>query len=197
LLEKEFTIDVAFRTKARLEERGFKVVLTRTTDDYVALPERPALAGRAGAELFVSIHFNATTSPEVRGLESYILTPQFQRSTGSDVLRPDDEVAVPGNVHDAWSAYLGYTLHRTLLADLRLPDRGLKRARFAVLRDLPCPGLLLEGGYLSNPDDAALIASEGYRERLAAAIANGIDVFNQALRRLEAVRAAGPARRET
>jgi len=190
LLEKDFTIDVARRLKSLLEARGITVVLTRENDSYVPLPERPARAATAGADVFVSLHFNSAASEEVRGIETYVLTPQFQRSTGSDEARVEDGIAVPGNRFDHWSSYLGYTVHRTLLEELKLPDRGLKRARFAVLRDLPCPGLLVEGGYLSNAEDAGLVSTEAYRDRLAAAVANGIDVYNQTLRRFQATSTA-------
>ncbi len=190
LLEKDFALDVAGRVRALLAAAGHTVVLTRTDDTFVPLPERAVRAAAAGADVFLSIHFNATASPDVSGIETYVLTPRFQRSTGSDERRPDDDVDAPGNRFDGWNAYLGYTVHRQLLADLGLADRGLKRARFAVLRDLACPGVLIEGGYLSNPAEARLIATPAYRDRLAASIAASVDVYNQTLARLEAVRAA-------
>ncbi len=190
LLEKDFTIDVARRLKTLLEARGFRVMLTREDDSYVPLPERPLRATTAGADLFVSLHFNAAGSAKVRGIETYVLTPQSQRSTGSEEKRVEDGIALPGNRFDPWNSYLGYTVHGILLKELKLPDRGLKRARFAVLRDLSCPGLLVEGGYLSNAEEAKLVSTEAYRNRLAAAVANGIEVYNQTLKRLEANRAA-------
>ncbi|MGH8020642.1 MAG: N-acetylmuramoyl-L-alanine amidase family protein [Opitutaceae bacterium] len=190
LVEKEFTLDVSRRLKSLLQARGFRVMLTRENDSYVPLPERPARAATAGADLFVSLHFNAAGRSNVRGIETYVLTPQFQRSTGSEEKQAEDSIASPGNRFDRWNSYLGYTIHGILLKELKLPDRGLKRARFAVLRDLSCPGLLVEGGYLSNPDEAKLVSTSAYRDRLAAAIANGIEVYNQTLKRLEASRAA-------
>lgn len=191
LEEKTLTLDVAKRTKALLEARGFKVVLTRSDDTYVPLPERPARAAAAGADVFVSIHFNAAGSAEVRGVETYTLTPQYQRSTGSDELRPDDAKAVPGNAFDAWSAFLGYTMHRQLQSDLGLPDRGLKRARFQVLRELDCaPGVLVECGYLSHREEAKLVGTPRYRQELALAIADGISEYNRTLVRLADGRAA-------
>jgi N-acetylmuramoyl-L-alanine amidase len=152
-------------------------------------------AEAAGADVFVSIHFNATEEPDVHGVETYMLTPQFKRSTGSDELKPDDAVAVPGNAFDAWSAFLGYTLHRQLKTDLGMPDRGLKRARFQVLRELAtAPAVLVECGYLSHPEEARLVGTTRYRQELAAAIADGISEYNRTLVRLADARIAGKSR---
>lgn len=194
--EKDLTLDVARRLKPMLEARGFKVFLTRTDDTYIPLPDRPKLAAGAGADLFVSLHFNAA-GPAVRGIETYILTPQYQRSTGSDELNAADDVLAPGNAHDGWNAHLGYTMHRQLLRDLGLPDRGLKHARFVVIRDLAvCPGVLVECGYLSHKDEARAIKDAAYREKIAASISAGLGAFNQRLIDLVAARAksAAPAR---
>ena len=158
------------------------------TDPIADFLARISNAHRADA--FVSVHFNAAGPAHVRGIETYVLTPQFQRSTGSEKLRPLDEVGSPGNRHDAWNSYLGYTMHATLLKELELPDRGLKRARFEVLRELSCPGLLVEGGYLSHDEEAKLIATESYREKLAEAIVHGIAVYDGTLKRLAANRHA-------
>lgn len=188
--EKNLTLDVARRLATMLEARGFRVVLTRTDNTYVGLSERAARAASARADLFVSLHFNAAPAADVRGLETYTVTPQFQRSTGSDRTDAGDLVAVAGNRFDEWNAYLGYTLHRTLRASLGLSDRGLKRARFVVLRELGvCPGVLVEGGYLSNRAEAQRLGDRAFRQRLATAIADGIVAYNDTLKRLAASRA--------
>lgn len=189
--EKDLTLDIARRLKPMLEARGFTVFLTRTSDTYIPLTERPKLAAAAGADLFVSIHFNAA-GPDVRGIETYILTPQHQRSTGSDSLDAGDAVLVPGNAQDRWNAHFGYVMHRQLVRDLALPDRGLKHARFVVLRDLAsCPGVLVECGYLSHKDEARAINAPAHRERIAATLSAGIGAFNQRLVDLAAARARG------
>lgn len=186
--EKDLTLDVARRLKPMLEARGFTVFLTRTTDDYIPLAERPKLAASAGADLFVSIHFNAAGAT-VRGIETYILTPQHQRSTGSDELTAADSVHAPGNAHDGWNAHLGYVMHRQMVRDLAVPDRGLKHARFVVLRDLAsCPGVLIECGYLSHKDEAQLINNSAHRERIAASVSSAIGALNQRLVDLAAAR---------
>lgn len=189
LLEKELTLDVVRRLQPLLEGRGFNVVLTRTDDTYVDLAERPASAARAQADVFVSVHFNSGPT-HVHGVETYVLTPQFQRSTGSEKPDSADNLVVAGNDFDDWSANLGYTMHRQLISDLHRLDRGLKHARFEVLRELRCPGILIEGGFISHKEEARLVSDPAFRQRLAEAIARGLDAFNATLRRLEARRTA-------
>jgi len=189
LLEKELTIDVVRRLQPLLEGRGYTVMLTRTDDTYVDLAERPASAARAKADVFLSIHFNSGPS-HVLGIETYILTPQHQRSTGSEDADASDNLAVAGNRFDEWSANLGYTMHRQVISDLRRVDRGLKHARFEVLRELQCPGILIEGGFISHGDEAKLVGDPAFRQRLAETIARGLDSFNATLKRLDAQRSA-------
>ncbi|RME68538.1 MAG: N-acetylmuramoyl-L-alanine amidase [Verrucomicrobia bacterium] len=187
LLEKHLTLKVSLLLGDMLEQRGFKVSYTRTEDIDLDLAARPAFAREVGADLFLSIHFNSARA-DVRGIETYLLTRQHQRSTGNDKREPDDAVALPGNAFDPWNAHLGFTVHRQMVRELEAFDRGLKQARFAVLKTLECPGLLLECGYLSNPEEGKLIGTEAHQRRIATAIANGVDIFNQTLKRLQAVR---------
>lgn len=174
LKEKEAALDVALRLEKLLKAAGYRVLLTRRKDVFVPLPLRPAFAKHEKADLFISIHFNANDTRTVVGTETYILTQQHQRSTGSDRRQPEDALRQPGNGADGWSAVLGFKLHNALVGGLQSFDRGLKRARFAVLRDIVCPGLLIEGGYLSNDVEARKIASAEWRQKLAASIADGV-----------------------
>lgn len=171
LNEKTFTLDVAKRLQALLAAGSWKVRMTRTEDRFVELSDRAEFANHAQADLFISIHFNAVASgANVRGIETYVLTPQYQRSTSSSNSGPEDKVAYPGNRHDTRNAVLGYHMHRQLLAKLKTEDRGYKRARFAVLRLVDCPGVLVEAGYLSNNGEAAKIANSTYRGDIAEAL---------------------------
>jgi N-acetylmuramoyl-L-alanine amidase len=173
--EKGPALDVALRLGALLESEGLRVLYTRTDDSFVSLADRAALTNAAQPDLFVSVHFNAVAdAPKVRGTETYILTPAGQRSTASPRLEPGDSVAQAGNAFDAWNAQLGWHLHHRLLVHLDSFDRGLKRARFAVLRLVECPAVLVEAAYLSNDEEAELIATPEYRQRVAEAIAIGI-----------------------
>jgi N-acetylmuramoyl-L-alanine amidase len=176
--EKGFTLDVARRLAEHLDSQGFKVIMTRTDDRFVSLAERAEIANRAKADLFVSIHFNSVEkSPEVRGSETYILTPRYQRSTADLTSSESDRTQQAGNRADAWSMVLGYQMQRNLLERLGTFDRGLKRARFAVLRLVECPAVLVEAGYLSNHEEALRLATPEYRAAIAEAVANGIAAY--------------------
>lgn len=177
--EKTFTLDVVRRLEKLLEQQGYQVVLTRQSDTYVELGARADLATRAGADLFISVHFNSVGSDtqRVSGSETYTMTPRFQRSTIDNERDASDGIANPGNAHDHWNALLGYHVHRSLLQDLKTFDRGLKRGRLAVLRLATCPAVLVEAGYLSHDAEAKKIATSAYRQRIAQAIANGVSAY--------------------
>ncbi len=186
LNEKDLALDTAKRLAALLEREGVRVVMTRTDDTFVSLAERAARANAAGADLFISVHFNAVAAGSaVHGTETYILTPAGQRSTGSNVIAALDaaeSAPQPGNAHDAWNTVLGWQMHRTLLEELGTADRGLKRARFAVLRLVECPAVLVEAGYLSNDAEARRIGTAEYRQRIAEGIATGIARYEAQVR---------------
>ncbi len=180
--EKDMTLDVALRLKKLLEVRGYKVVLTRTTDTRfsnspaVDLPMRAEVANKARADLFISLHFNAVDrDPErVSGVETYVLTPQFQVSTQPEQDRAMVKEYYPGNRQDTANALLGYHLHRQLVTDLKASDRGYKRYRYAILRTLRCPGVLVEAAYLSNDAEARRVAKPEFRQQIAEAVAEGV-----------------------
>ncbi len=173
LLEKEMNLDVAKRLQAHLESLGFETVLTRYDDRLVPLKERPAIANSAKADLFVSVHFNGSLEPEANGLETYMLTPEDQSSTAGS--EPGDDLSfLPGNRFDRENFTFAFAVQREMVERLGLADRGVRKARFAVLKTLDCPGILVEGGFLSNDEEALLVSTAGYRERLALALAESI-----------------------
>jgi N-acetylmuramoyl-L-alanine amidase len=181
LMEKTLTLDTARRTARLLEAQGFRVILTRKGDSYVDLEQRAALIEKHRADLFISLHFNAVESgaDRVTGIETFTLTPRRQFSTG-DSARTGTAAAAranPGNLHDHWNTVLGYTLHRQLRDDLQASDRGLKRARFKVLTLARCPAVLVEAGYLSHEGEARKIATPAHRQKIAAAVADGVKAY--------------------
>jgi len=183
LNEKTFTLDVGLRLRALLQKEGYKVVMTRTDDRFIPLPERAEIANKAGADLFISIHFNSVeNSPSVLGTETYAMTPQYQRSTSTPPSEKDPgaRVAYPGNRNDPWNAVLGYCIQNRLLGKLGTEDRGFKRARFAVLRLVNAPAVLVESGYLSNTAEARKICTVAYRDDIAESIAAGIKDYSAA-----------------
>ncbi|SDS15426.1 N-acetylmuramoyl-L-alanine amidase [Opitutus sp. GAS368] len=187
--EKDMTLDVASRLKKLLEARGYRVVMTRTTDKrfsnnpVVDLPLRAEVANKEHADLFLSIHFNAVDrEPErVSGTETYVLTPQFQVSTQPEQDKAMVQTRYPGNKQDMANALLGYMLHRQLITDLKTSDRGYKRYRLAVLRTLSCPGVLVESAYLSNDAEARRVATPEFRQQIAEAMAEGVSNYAAAL----------------
>ncbi len=176
--EKTYTLDVARRTRTLLEGAGYRVVLTRSDDRFVSLPQRAALANVAKADAFVSIHFNAIANDtRTSGVEVYTFAPRFQRSTnawGPGQRNDTEDYASPGNQHDHWNVVLAHALHRRFITDLKADDRGKKLMHLAVLRPLQCPGALIECGFLTSESEARKIATPAYRQRIAAALAAAI-----------------------
>ncbi|MBI2514003.1 MAG: N-acetylmuramoyl-L-alanine amidase [Opitutae bacterium] len=187
--EKTAALDVALRVRKLLEARGYRVKMTREKDTRfsgnprVDLPMRAAFANKALADLFVSIHFN--NAPEsIKGVETYTLTPQHMLSTASTA--PDDDTprALPGNRYDHANLLLGFAVHRAMMRGLETPDRGYKRARWAVLRTLACPGVLVECAYLSNDEEARRVAKPEFRQQIAESIAAGVVAYSEQLEKL-------------
>lgn len=174
--EKTMSLDVVRRLKFILESKGYKVFVTRTRDNFVELEDRPGYANRMKADLFVSIHFNAGPA-SVTGIETYCLTPAGQHST-NDARSAGDTGEETGNKNDRWNILLGYYMQKTLVDRLDADDRGVRRARFAVLRDIDCPGVLVECGFMSNPGEAAKIATPLYRESLAQGVSDAIALYH-------------------
>ena len=174
--EKEFTLDWARRTKSLLEAHGWRVVLTRTNDVTLPLNERVLSAERVQADLFVSLHFNsAFPSGKQAGLETYCLTPAGMTSNLTRNYPDDPAEIFPNNDFDEQNVQLASRVHRSVLAETNRTDRGLRRARFmGVLRGHHRPAILIEGGYLSNPQEAELIGTPAFRQKLAAAVAHAL-----------------------
>ena len=185
LKEKTLTLEVANRLKVLLERRGFEVVLTRNSDDYIPLAQRPQRADRLKADLFISIHFNAAESKAAAGLETFALTPQFQAS--SKYARPTskDSTRYTGNNQDPWNTLLAYHVQRGLVSRIGGPDRGVKRARFMVLKELDCPAVLVEMGFVSHAQTAQKLHSAAYRQMLAQSLYDGILAYRERLVRLQ------------
>lgn len=173
--EKAATLDTAARLKLALEKQGFEVIFTRTKDVFVDLDDRPAVAAAAKADLFISLHYNAGPAGDTSsdGIETYCLTPAGQKSTNAGKAK-STTASEPGNRFDAANMALAWGIQRRLLAGTGAEDRGVRRARFAVLRTLSCPGVLIEGGFMSSRKEGALIADAAYRQKIADAVAAGI-----------------------
>ncbi len=169
--EKDVVLDIATRAKHILESRGVAVQLTRSRDTKLDLGTRPALAREWQADVFVSIHINSAANSKSRGAETYVLTADGYPST-AEGSKPRG--MCPGNRFDPANTVLAYDVHRTLMKRTGLKDRGVKRARFEVLRSASCPSILVEAGFVSNPDEETRIRTDAYRIAAAEGIVEGI-----------------------
>lgn len=176
-MEKEYTLDWAKRVEKLLQGSAWKVFMTRTADVDLGLTNRVAFADEKKADLFISLHFNSFSKRDEGGLETYCFTPQGMSShITRDYADPVNE-AFGNNQFDVENLLLAYDLHRSLLKHTNRKDRGIRRARFmTVLREQRCPAVLLEGGYLSNPEEAKLIGSPEFRQKLAEAVVEALGV---------------------
>ncbi|MDR2512730.1 MAG: N-acetylmuramoyl-L-alanine amidase [Puniceicoccales bacterium] len=190
--EKMLNLDVARRLKFILERKKIKVTLTRETDVTIPLEKRAAMAKKIGADLFISIHFNAAeNAAEASGIETFVLPPRGQRST-NDTSRDTRTLYTRynGHLNNQWNVLLGYHVHAALTGRLKATDRGLRRARFHVLRENTCPAVLVECGFLSNQTEARLINQALHREKIAQGLADGIVRYQTIVGKL-----AAPARK--
>jgi N-acetylmuramoyl-L-alanine amidase len=180
--EKGFALDVAIAAREQLLRAGFKVEITRTTDVGLSLDERAEFANRFPNSVFVSIHFNAASGGS--GVESYTLAPEGVPSNatpGENHPSEMDTQRFPGNDQDNQNIALSAAVHAAVLSRVAPFDRGVRHARFKVLRNIKVPALLLEGGFLSDPVEGQRIATSAYRQQLGAAIAQGVQAFNTAV----------------
>lgn len=182
--EKDYTLRLAIELRDQLRQAGFKVVFTRSRDEFIELSDRPELARRAGADLFLSLHFNGTLGAraEARGSEVYCLTPVGAASTNA---RGEGARSgtFPGNRTNARNLLLAYEIQKSLVRTLQSGDRGVRRARFEVLRGATMPAVLIEPGFISHPEEGKKILTADYRRQMARAITVGIQNYRKAVER--------------
>ena len=181
--EKLFTFDLGMRLRSELEKRGLKVVMTRETDFNPPKIERAMTGNRTDRSIFISLHFNQEPHRNSRGLETYVMTPQGEKSTNDGSLKADGKFGFDGNFVEEESLALATAVHSQLIRTCRCDDRAVRRGRFAVVKYCQRPAILIEGGYISNVEDAVRIATAEYRTLMAQAIADGVVHFRRALGR--------------
>jgi N-acetylmuramoyl-L-alanine amidase len=178
-VDKEWTLDVARHVASHLGDTGLRVLLTRETDATTPLEGRPAFCLAHGGDVFVSIHFNSG-GPTANGIETYCLTPAGNSSTDDANAHHRDD-AQTGNRWDERNVWLAHCVHAAATSATGAADRGVRRARFEVLRDANCPAILIEGGFLTNQAEEQRVMNPEYRNRLAEAIARGILAYKHSL----------------
>jgi len=193
-VEKDVVLALARRLAVALESRGYTVRLTRNGDETRALTDRTALANRLNARAFVSLHANASTVAAVRGAETYYMSLD-QSSTdaaAAATAEVENRAGVTGEQHSPldlilWdlaqaevlneSSRLAVSVQSRLDALLGAKDRGVKQAPFVVLTGATMPAVLVEVGFLSNPQENRLLSEADYQQRIADAIALGVADF--------------------
>jgi N-acetylmuramoyl-L-alanine amidase len=176
--EKDFALDVARKLRPLLKAKGLRVIMTREGDYFVPLEVRAQIANAARDSIFVSIHFNATNDdPNATGFEIFSFTPRGAPSTSDSAVAPSALSTQPGSAVDAQSMALSACIYHSLIGHIPEFDRGIKRARFAVLRLTKVPAVLIEGGFLTEQGECKLIAQKEWRAKLARAIGVGIESY--------------------
>ncbi len=179
--EKNFTLDVAMNARQQLLTAGYKVEMTRSIDKAVSLDERVNFANRFPNAIFVSIHFNWSGAAE--GIETYALAPAGVVSNAA-IEKEASSANVqwcPGNAEDEKNIALGAAVHASILSRLSMFDRGVKHARFHVLRHVKIPAVLVECGFLSNASEGQRIATTQFRQQVGGAIAQAVKNYDAAV----------------
>nr|WP_282706919.1 N-acetylmuramoyl-L-alanine amidase [Natroniella acetigena] len=151
LKEKEVALDISTRVDDLLYQAGINTLMTRRDDSFVSLARRAEIANRFNADLFVSIHSNASYNSWANGLETYAHWNASQ---------------------DNWA--LAWYVQDEILQRTNFTDHGLKAANFAVLRRTNLPAILVEAGFLSNPNDEEMLREPQFRQQVAEGIVAGI-----------------------
>ena len=166
--EKSLTLAIQSRVKAKLEAEGYQVVTTRTSDTFVDLTDRSRAANASESDIFVSIHINAAGSSDVQGIETYYYQPYAEYPSRINAAYHANPTRL------SMSDTLANAIQSSLINATGAQNQGVKRRTFAVLRETTAPAVLLELGFLSNPQEAARLTTSAYQETLANAIVAGI-----------------------
>ena len=178
--EKNYNLDLSRRIRPYLQKAGLRVVITRSRDEFIPLERRPAVANKLGAgTIFVSVHCNSaeTRNSMATGFEVFTLSPRGAPNSHDDYLTRRSFSAEKGHKVDHSNHALATAIYHAMLGRVPMFDRGVKRARFAVLRYAEVPAVLIECGFMSNPQDSRKLHSAAWRERLAESVAMGILEF--------------------
>jgi N-acetylmuramoyl-L-alanine amidase len=200
--EAELVLDVALRLETLLQQQGIEVVLTRRTNDYLSLEERTNIVNRESADLFLSIHANASANATVRGIETYFLNFALNRQAERVAARENAASektmnSLPGiikaitlnsklNESRDFAALIQRSLVRGLTpSNSALKDLGVKQAPFMVLIGASMPSVLAEIAFVTNRQEARLLKSPAYRQKIAESLLSGILKYQQALKKIQ------------
>lgn len=198
--EADLVLDVALRLEKLLAKvPGVEVLLTRRTDVFIPLQERTVIANREGADLFLSIHANASNTPSAQGIETYFLNFASNRSAAAVAAREnatsgqtmgelqDVVKAIAANNKRDESRDFATYVQRELMNSLKKTDKtarnlGVKQAPFVVLVGAAMPSILAEISFITNPQEAKLLKQNSYRQRIAQALFEGVRRYQSSLK---------------
>jgi N-acetylmuramoyl-L-alanine amidase len=203
LQEKDLVLDVSLRLEKMLRaEPGTEVIMTRSTDAYVPLEERTAIANSKGADLFLSVHANSSRNPIARGIETYILN--FALDPHAEEVAARENAISPATLKDLQglvkaialnskideSRDFATSIHEAMIARIKagqssIQDRGVRTAPFYVLIGANMPSILAEISFVSNPEDERLLKTPEQREKIAESLFEGIKNYLEGLNRTQ------------
>ncbi len=157
--EKRLCLQTARLVKRYLDQLGYHVIMTRTNDAFIPLSRRVEIAEQASSSIFVSIHFNSARNPTAHGIEVFFFDAKENKSRTIASKRLAEAI-LPG------------VIRRTLAR-----SRGVKKGNYYVLRENSIPAVIIEGGFISNPQECAQLKDFEYQDKLARGIADGIDRY--------------------
>ena len=197
LMEKDIVLDVGLRLRRLIEERlGLNVIMTRETDVFIPLEERTAIANTKGADLFVSVHANASRREGAKGVETYLLGRATDRDAMATAERENSASEKSLNTlqliltdlmntsKKEESLRLAYYVQENMIGHLetryKVTDLGVKQAPFYVLVNARMPSILAEISFISNREEEKLLSDGEHRQEIAEAILKGIKKYIQA-----------------
>ncbi|MBU6383864.1 MAG: N-acetylmuramoyl-L-alanine amidase [Verrucomicrobia bacterium] len=160
--EKKVTLLTGRLVKQYLEQLGYHVVMTRSADHFISLPQRVEIANQAQANIFVSIHYNSSRSPEANGIEIFFFDSKENKTRANA------------------SRKLADTILTQVIRKTSAHSRGVKKGNYYVIRETSMPAVLVEGGFISNQEERSLLKTRDYQEKIAEGIADGIDRYFKA-----------------
>lgn len=151
--EKHLALDTSVRLEAHLKKMGYNTVLTRRSDYFISLPGRMSVANKYKKAIFISIHYNYTWKQHVSGIETFY--------------------------HSSQSRKLAENVHSGVMKRVKVTDRGVKYARYYVIRNCNLPSVLVEGGFVSNSNERSRMKTAWFRDAIARGIADGVQRFRR------------------
>ncbi len=194
--EKDLVLSIGLRLKTILEQNGFTVYMTRMSDRFIPLQERPRIANKKNGDLFISLHINsAPRNTKASGIETFYLSSRYSDPTAKEVAKRENTSSFTGkpltedeliklilsdllltvNIEDS-SKFAGL-VEKQLTRYVKLPVRGVKTAPFIVLKGLKMPAVLIELGFISNPREENLLKTRDFQLKLAKGITSAVKLF--------------------